>query len=92
MFNFKGRMFAFGAALLAVLGFVLGIMSRSQRASEYRKHIEDEKVKMHKKAANEAFKDAKTHIKKAKDLSAKRERETSESEDEAIMKWNDDRI
>lgn len=89
---FKGKLFALGAAFLAILGFIAGILANNSRVSEYRKKIETKEVILHKKAANEAFKKAKTHIEKSKKLSAKIERESSESEDEAIMKWNDDKI
>lgn len=93
MNTFKGKLYAAGALLLAIVGFILGVMtSKTRTPDSYRSKVDDTKVKLHKQAANEAFKKAKSHIKKAKDISVKRERESSATEDEAIMKWNDDKL
>lgn len=91
--NMKGKLLAIGAAILAFVAFFLGAASsKSKTASNYRNKVQDKEAILHKEAANEAFASANKHIQKAKDIRVKREAESSADEDEAIMKWNDDKF
>ena len=93
----KAKLYALGAICLSILiGIVSIFASRSRadagKAEKFKNSLDESKMKLHKKAANEAFKKAKSHLKKAKEVEQRKERENSESAEEAIMEWNDDKL
>tara|TARA_B100000700_G_scaffold88627_1_gene99895 strand:+ start:17130 stop:17414 length:285 start_codon:yes stop_codon:yes gene_type:complete len=93
----KGKLYAFGALILAVVSaflgaFVMRSASDSNKAQQVRDAVDEGKIKMHRKASNEAFKEAKRHIKKAKEITARREQVATDSLDESVLKWNDEKL
>lgn len=93
----KSKLYAVGAVCLSILiGIVSVFISRNRsdkgRVANFKDSLDESKMKMHRKSANESFKEAKAHLSKAKDIEARRESEKSESADDAVMKWNDDKM
>lgn len=90
----KAKMFALGAlcvaALIGILSFVMP--RRSKKAEEFKDSLEESRISLHKKAANESFKKAKDHLKAAKEAELKKDPKPPGSIDEAINNWNDDSL
>lgn len=91
----KSKLYAIGAMLLALaLGLLTVLVPRSKRDNERVRGLEeklsDKAIQTHKKAANEAFRSAKKHTQKAKEIARRKTAAPSSDIKSAVSDWNDD--
>jgi hypothetical protein len=93
----KMKLYALGATIIAALLGVVSFLAMRNRkdkglANKFKESMENTEAKLHKKAAEEANKEAKVHLDKVRIIAERKANKEDTNMQDAVKNWNDDHI